>query len=306
MFNLNRKTIAGHKWNTKYTPLTRRKHDIQAKKILDNVNKLTVDNIVIDAELQKRSNTDGFGEDSFEICSRLLQRECIPERILFRLNGDERNVLDNFHSYYTNNLVEHSAPPAGALLKDWSKVPGRDSIYDRIGFHTDGVASEKDRTDEPDGNDVNSDVDMHSMETYVPDETQMFIGLNSIQQKSADLLGDMSAEPNEIQNDQSNSGEQSVKHSMECTESSDDDKTIVIDSDDIQSKVEEINSKIRLSQNFGDVFEKVVVNNEATKQTYTRAFSPDLFSDDDDEDNAIEICECKMRVYSFHISFINY
>lgn len=60
----------------------------------------------------------------YQMASEYLARFYIPQRDLVELNGTaDRQPLAAF---YTNNLCEVSAVRAGALLRNWAEIPGRD------------------------------------------------------------------------------------------------------------------------------------------------------------------------------------
>lgn len=289
-FNLNRKKVTSYKWNSKCTQLTRRKNDVQKKKLHENIDKVTVDNIIVEAELTKRLNDDENDACAFDVCSATLQRICIPERTLFQLSSDDNRVCDNLYSYYTKHLVECSTLSADVLLKDWSQIPGRDDIYDDIGFVANKKENDENVKENETSDNVDTDVEMHEMDANNEDEMNR---LNCSQKTTNSEETPTKRNVDEMPNTCASETccETSIKSPLECMESDDEDKTIVIDSDDIQSKVDDINSKMRLSGHFADVLEPVLVSNDPLVKP--RVVSPDLFADDDEDedDNAIEICE---------------
>lgn len=122
-----------HKWKTRYTALTRRNDQQQFEKRKKMIDDFMLDSILIGSRL-KRKYVD-FQMDCdflYEISNKLLQRVCMPERTLFELNRNEKQMNQNLSNYYTNNLVEISSIQCGALLKDWSTIPGRDCVFDGI------------------------------------------------------------------------------------------------------------------------------------------------------------------------------
>lgn len=277
-FNMNRKTKSRFKWNTKCTQLTRRNDDTQKSKVRDKIDEILLNNIIVESSqadrLKSSERIDIAGYSPHCIHSRRLQRICISERILFEMNNCDRNTNSGLCSYYTNNLVEASEAGAETLLKDWSKIPGRDSIYD--GVH--GTTSEVNETDEheavtasspeydiqtesslseADGGKIDEQIE-HAF-TVTDDQQMDTAGCSNVYQSSAAMDGKSD----------------SAVHDVE-----DNDRTLIMNFEDIQSKINTINSNIRLSQQFCDM------DTDFTCQAATtlRAPSPDLFDDDDDDD----------------------
>lgn len=257
-FKMNRK--ARHKWNTKCTQLTRRQDDHQKNKIQEKIDDILCNNIII--ESRRPEYPELFVDESFQVFSKRLQRICIPERILFEIGACEKSVMNNIFSYYTNNLVEIQRMAAGALLKDWSKIPGRDSIYDAIKFvnKTDNVVVISSES-EPISEEIEK-IDFHDTEMRDNAENIVMISSESEPIPETEESDDVEMKPSE--------------------EDDDENKTIILNSDDIQSQVDAINAKIRVSTNFVDVFNPIVVTHETS--TTIRSPSPDLFEDDDEDD----------------------
>lgn len=121
------------KWKTRYTALTRRNDQQQNEKRKKIIDDFMLDSILITSRLKRTNNNLQIDCDFlYEISNKLLQRVCMPERTLFELNRNEIQINQNLSSYYTNNLVEVSLVECGALLKDWSTIPGRDCVFDGI------------------------------------------------------------------------------------------------------------------------------------------------------------------------------
>lgn len=276
-FNIKRKTVIKHKWNAKCTLLTRRQDEIQRSKINQKIDELLCDNITFEARATKITpesvDVEIFG--NYEVFSKNLQRICMPERILYEISACDKDIKDNYASFYTNNLVEIQWIEAGTLLKDWSKIPGRDGIYDGIPDKTE--AEEPMEIDDL----VSSESEPFDEEQHIDEEQP-----NSEEPEKIEIADHL---PQELRQ----SKEENVKKSIDIIESDIssneinaadyEDKTIIVDSEEIQLQVEEINSKIRLSQNLADVFNLVVVEHESTNAL--RCPSPDLFDDDDDNDD---------------------
>lgn len=279
-FNMPKKKNARFKWNSKCTQLTRRKDDIQKSKIQNKVDELLLNNIIIESSQREKitKETNYFNLPDYnpsEIYSKRLQRICISERILFEMNGHKEHSNGNILSYYTNNLVERSKVQAGVLLKDWSKIAGRDSIYDGVKCST----PENQENEFPSQSALEADYDNEDIETV---------------HRSGILEQDEQQEQmqyEENSRDQFNSYDNNneIQTNVEMPEDidiasleGDGDATIVMDANDIQLKVDTINTKIRLSKNFCDIFHPALVTYESTSSI--RATSPDLFDDDDDDD----------------------
>lgn len=293
-----KKTNARFKWNSKCTQLTRRKDEVQKSKVRDRIDELLLNNIIVESSQSKQSETPAYFIQSeytpYDIYSKHLQRVCVSERILFEINGCEMQSKGNILSYYTNNLVERSKLKAGVLLRDWSKIPGRDSIYD-------GIANEINKTDatvilsqsEPtcDGIDGNNEhelkYDMENEEKNAETEQQYLdYPMESLKhQEEVQFKNDNENYDIQIDAEENRPIDQiqELESNQNDAVNSDDDAnaTAMMDSDDIQLKVDVINSKIRLSQNFSDILQPTVVTYDTTSGTI-RAPSPDLFDDDYD------------------------
>lgn len=116
------KRKARRKWDTKCTSLTRRDPIAQKRKCDARISKMTSRFVVPDQSISARPFT--------EVTSPFLSSFHIAERLFFDAHGeaDQRSLRD----FYTNNLCEISAIPAGVLLKDWSQIPGRDVSPKRL------------------------------------------------------------------------------------------------------------------------------------------------------------------------------
>lgn len=285
-FNINRRTKARFKWKTKCTQLTRRNDDTQKTKVRDKIDEILLNNIIVESSqadrLKSSEQVDIISYSPHCIHSRRLQRICISERILFELNNCDKNTKSSLCSYYTNNLVEASEAGAETLLKDWSKIPGRDSIYD--GMH--GAANEITETDEAVAVTISSpeydiqtesslseadggkfDEQIEDAVTETDDQQMDTAGCSNVYQSSNAMdIGSDSAV-------------------QDVDDIDDNDRTLIMNLDDIQSKINAINSNIRLSQQFCDTAEAMDFTCQAT--TTLRAPSPDLFDDDDD---VVEYC----------------
>lgn len=280
-FNIKRKTAIKHKWNAKCTQLTRRQHEIQHSKINQKIDELLCDNITFEARATKITpeSVDVEIFENYEVFSKNLQRICVPERILYEISACDKDIKDNYASFYTNNLVETKWIEAGTLLKDWSKIPGRDGIYDGI--------RDKAETEAPMELDdlvvVSSESEPFDEEKPIDEEQP-----NGEERENIEIFDHLSQETRRSEGE-------NVKKDIDIIESDvapneinaadEENRTIIVDPDEMQLQVEEINTKMRLSQNFADVFNPVVVEHESTNAL--RCPSPDLFDDDiDDEDDS--------------------
>lgn len=306
-FNIPKKANARFKWNTKCTQLTRRKDDVQREKIRNKVDELLLDNIIVESSHSNRPSSPEYFTvpeyTTYDIYSKFLQRICVSERILFSINSCEEHTTGSIRSYYTNNLVELSNVPSGALLKDWSKIPGRDSIYD-------GIESSHNENDETGA------VATSSQPMFIADDVEGTSDKCFDNTQSPMHIEEQEPPNDEVEQEREREHEQDQEHGQEhgqehehehdedererlnlnktisnqmeeqydnqdSDSDSDADVTVVMDSDDIQLKVDAINSKIRLSQNFSDYIQPAVVTYESTSTV--RAPSPDLFDDEDDD-----------------------
>lgn len=270
-FKLNRKTKARFKWNSKCTQLTRRKDDVQETKVRDKIDEILVNNIIVESSQSTKPSSptdfDGSAYTPYEIHSRRLQRICVSERILFEMNSHTEHSKQL--SYYTNNLVKRSKLQAGVLLKDWSQIPGRDDFYD--GFKTSETKNYK------------TDTNVITSVLEADDE------LNNDVDEDQEVETAGCSDPMRLYSNSNSPMDTEDGNRAEAVD--DEDMTILIDSDDIQLKVNAINSQIRLSQKYSDIFEPSNVTYEAA--TATRALSPDLFDDDDDIEMTEEIRELR-------------
>lgn len=275
LFKLPRKANARFKWNSKCTQLTRRKEEVQGTKVRDKIDELLLNNILVEQAKITPISDDLTDYTPYDVRSRHLQPICMSERILFEMNSCDMHSNSNSLSYYTNNLVERSELEAGALLKDWSKIPGRDCKYD--GESTTEKTDQSQPTEAADNSIVNSS--QHTNEEATEDAQDH---LNT-QLETAAITPPM---PTEMDVDEKLKDEAETDVNMENEDKlPDEDVTLIIDPNDIQLKVDLIN--IRLSQHCSDIFEPAVVTYEANAGV--RALSPDLFDDDDDIDMAEEI-----------------
>lgn len=291
-FSRPKKTNARFKWNSKCTQLTRRNDDAQKQKVREKIDEMLVNNIIVESRqskcLQEPELFSLSNYSSYEIYSKNLQRICVPERILFELNGCAEHSGCNILSYYTNNLVERTDLRAGVLLRDWSKIPGRDSIYD--GFTTSATTQNDHMNTDTESDSENIEMECNKtdyatvitsqcqpMDNCVADNDQINVEkcLEAMERIEDEQIEDTeSIEPNEnptVDDEYQNS----------AGSSDDEDVTFVLDSNDIQLKVDAINSKIRLSQSCSDFFDPAILTYDTAATT--RAISPDLFDDDDDD-----------------------
>lgn len=225
---------------------------MQNEKQKGKVDELLLDNILIESRLKRKTaDLDANCDFLYEIYSPHLQKICLTERILFEINRCEVRSSQQLLSYYTNNLVEVSSAPAGALLKDWSLIPGRDEKFD-------GMFA-KEPAERLEANSIKND------EKSELDEREWENNLNVF---GAELTG-----------------EESPKSAR-----GDVDVTIIVQSNEIETRLNEINTQIRLSQNFGRSPSEISMDGNTQ-----RCPSPDLFDDIDEfleEADSEEILPC--------------
>lgn len=312
-FNVPKRKNARFKWNSKCTQLTRRNNDVQKEKVRKKIDELLVNNIIVESrQTQCATEPNLFtlpDYSSYEIFSKRLQRICVSERILFEINGCPDHSGDNILAYYTNNLVERTDLRAGVLLRDWSKIPGRDSIYDsrtnasdksdteHMGKQIESMETENPKTDDvPVISSQSGQMDDCVVDNQTAaNERLELMELDQQTEEIAENRDDRECEQNQNcqEGDQNQDAETINKqpnpdliensqiisvgneYHGSADSSDDEDVTFVMDSSDIQSKVDEINSKIRLSQS-SEFFEPAVLTYDAGQR------SPDLFDDDDD------------------------
>lgn len=316
LFNRKQKGKGRYKWNSKCTQLTRRQEHVQKSKARKKIDDILLNNIIVESnpicdQLLANALTN---YTPMEIHSRRLQRICVSERILFELNSCEIHSNANGQSYYTNNLVEPSKHRAGILLRDWSRIPGRDAIYDNSTQSTNDINDDNDdvnvnvtndKTDatviptspvyesQIDDNESEHDMNPDDIDSTKNDSNNEMANINQRQQtsNSVDTINNRVRSPAQQTSSSVDTIENRVCSPMDYENDAitdagnlddDVDATLLIDSDDIQSKVDTINSKIRLSQNFSDIFQTPILTFDAIATT--RTISPDLFDDDDDND----------------------
>lgn len=199
---------------------------------------------------EANDHMDSAAEFVFDISSKLLQRICMSEKILFELNDSDMSSDRCLHQYYTNNLVERSAVAIGALLRDWKKIPGRDSVFD-------GIPATSDLTQEAIVNELSTVTVEKDLEECV---------------ERAD----------EIPVESENHAVSSMEDVEELTASADTEATIIVDTNDVEVELNLINTRIRSSQNFVDAHAlSVICGSETAPLESHRGPSPDLFDDDD-------------------------
>lgn len=279
IFGAQKKSKVQNKWKSKCTPLTRRDVEVQSLKTRERVDELLIDNIMIASRKSRESNDTVASavEFVFDISSKLLQRICMPEKILFELNDSDVPSDRCLHQYYTNNLVERSAIAVGALLRNWKEIPGRDSVFD-------GIPATLNQTQEVIGDDQPKDRAEKELAECVD---------------RASINSDHYEMPLESDNYVASS----VVDVEEMTASADTEATIIVDTNDIEVELNFINSRIRSSQNFVETHAPICDSETVAVEPH-RGPSPDLFDDDDydydvnySESDALT-CESKLN-FSF-------
>lgn len=289
IFNVNKTNRTRNKWTTKCTLLTRRKDDVQLKKKQKNVDEILLNNILVEAKMR---NGSAINSEFYEISSRLLQQFCMPERILFHINGDDIERRD-IKRFYTNNLFEPTNLPADSLLRDWSTIPGRDHVFDglhaiksknfeesdREGKETDKweAANSRDFCEESMEVEINLQEDnIHIKENDRARTNEIHVESFDVNENDKEHFSLSNALDHTLINDNRNR-DTSPKPSTSTSICVDDaNKTIVVDAIDIETQLSEINYKIRMSQNFD---EEIGASSQIVE--VHREPSPDLFGDDD-------------------------
>lgn len=232
---------------------------MQSLKMRERIDELLTDNILIGSRKSRQSKHSSAADAQFvfEISSKLLQRICIAEKILFELNDNDVQSDRCLYKYYTNNLVEPSTVMVGALLRDWKEIPGRDSVFDGIPTTLDTPPQEA--------------IDVEHPSEIVKNEPA-----DCVERASAD------PEPSEIVSETENDIVSSMEVAEKMIASADTDDTIIVDTNAIEVELDLINARIRSSQNFVDMpVSSVICGTEATAIESQRGPSPDLFDDDD-------------------------
>lgn len=275
------------------------------------MDELLLNNILIESQKTPKTNAND-SIDIYEIKSQLLQRFCMPEQILFNVNGNGERAHQCIHLYYTNNLVEASTVEAGVLLRDWSKIPGRDCVFD--GMQLSENIHEGEDSNENNKNNNNNDGERENepdfMETnFVNDiieernevKSQRNASISSLEISSTyeqKELTNLDTNSSKNDNDEDQSSCKAVINFPIQSDNDDAEKTILMDTCDIESRLNLINSQIRLSQNFVELLatNTTTFDSDSTQLidriVFNRGPSPDLFGDDD-EDYDCDIEPCK-------------
>lgn len=231
----------------------------------------------------------------YEITSKSLQRHFVPEALLFTTSSNDTASNKNIQIYYTNNLVEMSTLEAGVLLRDWSTIPGRDSIFDCIPkkfIKTDqsDIASQEVQSA---GDEQSQEKSMHDIATCSnPTETSECMN-EDVEQQSHDVrlspvptdgLHVSEAMEVDIPNVEHEQNTLTQKDCIQCEDEEDVDKTILINNFDIQQKLDLINCQIRNSQQIEssslssqDDGNTSINDDNWVVQIQTGSQSPDLF-----------------------------
>lgn len=253
------------KWKSKCTPLTRRNIETQNMRKREQIDAILTDNILIESrQMRELKSSEISGADCvFEISSKNLQRICVAEKILYELDKNDADTRQCLYQYYTNNLVEPSTVVVGALLRDWGKIPGRDSIFD-------GITPALLQTEAP--------VTQEMIEDHDHDPCD-------IEPNEKELNASPVPEPNTVSNIETENAVAGPTAEDEiATVSAETDDTLIVDPNDIEAELNMINTRIRASQEFIDAAPSTMNlgNCGESIATYShRGPSPDLFDDDD-------------------------
>lgn len=107
----------------KITLLTRRIAETEEEKIQSRIEEITSRAYAADA-----ASSPPTTPPAFPICSCILFDMRVHEQRIFPMNaeGDGVNCTQMLHEYYIgSNIFPTTKVPAGHLLRDWSKIPGR-------------------------------------------------------------------------------------------------------------------------------------------------------------------------------------
>lgn len=265
IFGVPKKSKVKNKWKSKCTPLTRRDDEVQRLRKFERIDELLMDNILILSRKRRASNGSNVDADFvYDISSKLLQRFCMTEKILFELNDNDVQSERCIQQYYTNNLVEPSTVAIGSLLRDWSKIPGRDSVFDGIPTTQEATSNE---------------------------HREIEIELSNEPDRSfQDCVDRISLNP-VVDAEISSESQNTVVSQMEVEEaiaSHGTDDTIILDTNDIEAELNLINSRIRLSENFAEMQSgpSEICDSKLMRSEFIRGPSPDLFDDDDYDDGS--------------------
>lgn len=136
----NKKISKRSKYQKLPTPLTRISNEKRQENINNRISELLERNLNVSILEVSDSNTD------FPIFSPVLKEAHIRNRRLFTINSEDRPTDNILFDYYVADLFEPSTVPADHLLKDWSKVPGRDPTPERVISHKETNASQDTRS----------------------------------------------------------------------------------------------------------------------------------------------------------------
>lgn len=270
------------KWKSKYTPLTRRNEDIQKKKQQEFVEQLLVHNITIESNfLEANQNNSTF--NLYEITSNNLQRYFVPDALLFSTNSNDIACSKNIHAYYTNNLFEASTLEAGALLRDWNSIPGRDYVFDCIP----GSFQKIDRSDTENLKDQNSYVKHNNETTTCMISTDPAVAVDEDVKEPACSSCQSPAARDSLHSHEEINIEAITNNEAGQYDSEEDlDKTLLFNDLEIQQKLDVINSHLRNSQQLEsdrlsnpDDGNKSIGNDIWREQIQAGSQSPDLFDD---------------------------
>lgn len=241
------------KWKNRCTPLTRRVEEFQQEKIRKKVEEILLTNITRSYKPKKEINYIPY-----EITSTSLQKSFMSEQILFSANAIEANTTNCISQYYTNNLVSPSRVKCGALLRDWDLIPGRDNLFDGI---PSSIRKEQEAAEQ-----IDTDLAMEEncIEMTVIKEAEKSSCKNKPEAYTSEPRG-------------------------YADTTNDLEKTILLDNEDIQNKLDVINTQLQYGQllNTSSEIIQTVQNTSENNQRYCeRSSSPDLFADCDiDEGN---------------------
>lgn len=119
------------------TALTRTSNDKRNKVI-----RLKIDRVLELSKLETPTDDEPsrYNYEAFSFFLRELQEKLVTT---FDVNKEGRSTDEILLAYYVNDLFEPSFVKAGHLLKDWSKIPGRDPSPERFGKACEEIVDKK-------------------------------------------------------------------------------------------------------------------------------------------------------------------
>lgn len=83
---------------------------------------------------------DADTRSNYKVFSFYLQDISEQTRTVFMISSDDKPADDTLLNYYVTELFDPSFVKAGHMLKDWSKIPGRDSTPERTVLNSEKIS----------------------------------------------------------------------------------------------------------------------------------------------------------------------